>query len=300
MARVTPAETQAAAIAYDRARQALWVRLVGERAGLREWVRRRDWGFRLSSVLVETAEERALLAEARRQRDRATAGLLGLAAAFARAHRGAGQGIGRGLVLVAPGGDALQGALEQVLRGLDRYDPDHRTSAGRSCKASTFVSWYAFKGVQDERYRAAGARLTQSALAHWAAVEDAERDLRQRLGREPTWDEIVAEVGQHAAVTARRVSRILSAGGDDTTGSGAEGEHAREPECPLPLPDEVLEREDLRRAIDRAAPPRSRRRRVVEALAEEGPRAAQRAAKTRERAETDVSKVRKALARAPR
>lgn len=333
MPRPTPAETQEAAVAYDRARQELWRRIlsrtcpqcVGEGSfpgwpyrarcllcegtgredlvdestysGLRAWVRRRDGGFRLSAQLAEGPDELALLAEARRQRDLAAAGLLGLAAAFARAHRGAGQGLGRGLVLVAQGGDALQGALEQVLRALDRYDPDHRTAVGRGCKASTFCAWYAFKGVQDERLRAADARLTSTAIDHWAAVEDAERDLRQRLGREPTWDEVVEETGRAAALAASSVARILRSGGggDDRPRDDGEQRPARECVSPLPLPDELLEREEVRLRIDAAAPPGSRRRRVVEAAAFEGPQAAHRAAGSRALAAADVEQVRAAL-----
>lgn len=306
MPRLTPAETQEAAAAYDRARQALWEsackRALGGWCwpGLRGWVRLHDSGFRRSALLPDTPEERALLAEAKRQRERAAFGLLGLVAAFARAHRGAGQGLGRGLVLIAPGGDALQGAYEQVLRGLDRYDPDYRTEAGRSCKASTFVSWYAYKGVQDERWGSADARLTQSALSHWATVEDAERELRQRLGREPDWDEIVEAVGKHAALTARRVSRILRTCGEEGGRVPLDSEDLgpRERPCPDPLPDELLERVDLRRQLDEAAPPGTRRRRVVDALAIDGPRGAAKAAGSRADAEADAHEVRAPLVRA--
>lgn len=328
--RVTPAETQAAAVAYDRARMALWVlianrlgvRGVAERespapsagqgnpyrtpaegptaranAELRAWVRRRDGGFRLSTQLAEGPDELALLAEAKRQRERAAAGLLGLAASFARAHRGAGQGLGRGLVLVAPGADALQGALEHVLRGLDRYDPDYRTAAGRSCKASTFVSWYAFKGVQDERMRAADARLTTTAIAHWAAVEDAERDLRQRLGREPTWDEVVDECGLAAANAAAGVTRLMRSALDgparlaDMDDLRAE----REQPCPLPLPDEEVERAEVRREVDAAAPPGSRVRRVVEAAADGDLAAAARYAGGRSWVRSDLEGAREII-----
>lgn len=308
MSRITPEETQVAAVAYDAARMRLWD-LAVDRAlggwrwpGLRGWVRTHDLGMRKSALIAETAEERALLAEARRQRGRATDGCLGLAVAFARAHRGAGQDMGgRGLVLVAPGDDALQAALEQVLVGLDRYDPAHRNAAGRSCKASTYIAWWCYKGVQDERWRAAGARLTQSALAHWSAVEDAERLLRQALGREPTWDEVVAELdrgghnGERTAAVARRVSQVLRAGSLSAATSEDDEAPARERPCPDPLPDEAIERAELRARIDAAAPPGSRRRIVAEALALDGVRGAARAAGSRAEAEVCVAEVRAAL-----
>jgi hypothetical protein len=253
-------------------------------ADLHAWVRLRDGGFRLSAVLVETAEEVALLAEARKWRDLAAFGCLGLVADFVRAHRGAGSGRGRGLVLVADGGDALQGGYEQTLRAIDRYNPDYRTAAGRSCKCSSYVAWYVRKGIQDERLKAGGLRM--SALDHWARVEDAERELRHALGREPTHDEVVAATSTNGVETAARVSRQLRLAGAPPAPVDAEQT------CGGLLPDEALEAEDVRREVDAVLPAGGRARATIEALAEGGPREAREVAGSRVAADEDVSEAR--------
>lgn len=295
--RLTPAETQEAAVAYDRARMALWEHAVdrclgGWRwPGLRAWVRSNDLGLRRSALIADGADELALLAEARRQRERAAWGCLGLAEAFARQHRGAGTGSGRGMVLVAEGGDALQSALEQVLHALDRYDPEHRSRSGRTCKASSFAAWYARKGVQDARMASAGLRT--SAVAHWGRAEAAERDLRRELGREPTWDEVVGRIGQRPAAAAARVARTFRVVGAPPAAPGLDA-----PERPSaePLPDELLGADDLRREVDDALPPGSTGRRVVEALIERGWAAAREVAGSRRAAEEEVAAARERVA----
>ncbi|MCY0992818.1 hypothetical protein OV203_37100 [Nannocystis sp. ILAH1] len=228
--RLESSQVQAAARAYDEARLALWrALLAGARAAafrralreaqpdgpfaggsrssaaVRSAGRAADPAFRASAPLARKRVELDALARARQLRDRLTLGCLGLAASFARAHRGAGHGGGRGLSLVARGDDAIQAALEHLLLAIDRFEPE------RGVRFSSFAGWYLRRGVQQARLDVLPTAINLSALAAWGKIEDEERALRHQLGREPTDDELVARIGSASKVaTARATAAALA------------------------------------------------------------------------------------------
>lgn len=290
---ITSQQTQEAGEAYIRARDALWGLLLADERGRdllplqatppcpgrpdvlhHRALLAADVGLARSAALVRTAEERGLLTAARRARNTAVLGLLGLCAAFARAHRGAGQGGGRGLQLVAPGAEALQSALEHVHHAVDHYDPS------REVKLSTFAAWHAFRGVQLERLRSGPVRLNATALNRWGELQDVEAQLAHDLGRDPTFDEVAKALGsagkvRTAIATAQALRPVMS-----TSLAAADDDRLIPWELPDDSPDPEAE-EDHRRdraaaaaTIAEVAPVGSAERVVAEALADGGARAA--------------------------
>lgn len=226
-----------------------------------------DSAFKLSRPLAVTPASRAALTRAKNLRDRVTLATMGLAVAYAKTHRGATHGSGRGLTLEARGDDALQQALEYLLKAVDRYDPR------RGVKFSTYASHWIRRGVQEARLAATPVKLTLGALTRWGASEDAEAALACELGREPDEAEIAERVGsERKLATARAVARVLRPC-DYSIGEGIHGD-----EIDLPAPgdspeDALIEREtreQLRASIDRALPPGSRQRIVAEVVADGG------------------------------
>lgn len=289
---ISPQETQQAGEDYHAARVALWDLLLADERGATllpfsdtpprpgslddlhfGTLRELDAALVRSAPLVRTDEERAILHRARAHRQRAILGLLGLGAAFARAHRGAGQGGGRGLNLVAPGGEALQGALEHIMYAVDAYDPS------RAVKLSTFAAWHAFRGVQLERLRAGPVRLNATALTRWGNLQDVESSLAHQLGRDPTFDEVAAALGSPSKIrTALAAAQALRPVHSMSVARFGDDDKIWDLPDPGADPEETT---DARRRAQRAAvvveavaPAGSPERVVAEALADGGARAA--------------------------
>jgi len=292
-ARLSSAQVQELAQHYFRAREALWASILARTQP--EWLEacgrelggfwggaswsalvghmlRLDVGLRITRAAIEGESERFALRDVLGVRERLGEANVGLASDFARAHRGAGSGHGRGLVLVAPGDDALQSAMEHTLRAIDMFDPR------RGLKLSTYVAYHAYRGVQLERLRAGRVRLNQTALARWADLQAAEQALAHELGREPTDEELQALMGSAARLrTARAAEAVLHARSLDEPRRDEDGaEYARDMGGAAESPeDAALDAERLaraRRVADAAAPPGSRERLVADAVAEGGPR----------------------------
>lgn len=319
--RLSSAEVQALAAHYFRAREALWATVLArtqpewietcgrEPGGFRggaSWgafvgaMLRLDVGLRITRAAVEGESERFTLRDMMGVRAQLGRANVGLAADFARAHRGAGSGHGRGLVLVAAGDDALQSAMEHTLRAIDMFDPR------KGFKLSTYVAYHAYRGVQLERLRAGRVRLNQTALLRWGELQAAEQALAHELGRDPTDEELEALLGGAARLrTARAADAALHARSADEQRRDEDGTpRGREMGEPHPSPeDDALAAERAaaaRHTLDAAAPPGSHERAVVEALAESGATVARRVAGSRAGVEAALGVVRRRLSVCPR
>ena len=106
---------------------------------------------------------------------------IGLVVSLARRYRGR-----RGLEFA----DLMQEGLIGLIKAVDRFDPE------RGYKLSTYATWWIRKTLfQATADQARTVRLPLPKVLELNRALAARRDLAARLGREPTDDEVAAEVG---------------------------------------------------------------------------------------------------------
>jgi RNA polymerase primary sigma factor len=160
--------------------------------------------------LAPTPEVRSLLAEARRATDELVAANLRLVISLARRYRG------RGLDLP----DLIQEGNLGLLKAVERFDPS------RGFRFSTYAAWWIrqaiTRGLAD---RGRPVRLPVNAHETLAKLRFVEVELWQRLGREPSEQELADRLGLRVArlreirLAAEDVASLDSPVGGDGEGT---------------------------------------------------------------------------------
>jgi RNA polymerase primary sigma factor len=133
----------------------------------------------------------------RRARDRLVAANLRLVITVARRHQRHVSG-GCGLE------DLIQGGNIGLMRAAEKFDPS------RGYKFSTYAYWWISQGVRAVIDRDARTiRMPTTFASKMHAIQSATHSLLLRLGREPTHDEVAAELGIHRSA----LNALLTIGG---------------------------------------------------------------------------------------